>query len=210
MAANARIVVARELRGQIAPDLVRGLARRVERLAPFMGIAADELATLGIRLVANREMAKLHWTFMRERGATDVLSFPGVAALEGFGLLDCCPCGDVTCDQAVEHQSEHGSFSDCERGHGDNTDEEDDLWMSAGVSSGFGDLALCWPVVQKQAVSSSREAQLHAATILLVHGCAHLLGHDHRTRREARAMHRLESATLRRLGLADVARPYVR
>jgi len=72
----------------------------------------------------------------------------------------------------------------------------------------LGDIAIDWDAVVRQARGPGPRAQLDEATILLVHGLAHLLGHDHRDRREGRAMARVEATVLRRLGVPDQARPY--
>lgn len=72
---------------------------------------------------------------------------------------------------------------------------------------GRGDLALDWTLVQRQAEAGGRSA-LDEATVLVVHGMAHLLGHDHATRAEGRRMLRWERRALRALGLPDGPRPY--
>lgn len=72
----------------------------------------------------------------------------------------------------------------------------------------FGDIVLDWHAVVRQARVRSRAGLIDEATVLLVHGLAHLLGHDHRTRDEAGRMHRLELVGLRALRVADPPRPY--
>jgi probable rRNA maturation factor len=66
-----------------------------------------------------------------------------------------------------------------------------------------------WDAVERQARGSSSAARLDEATVLIVHGLAHLLGHDHSDRGEGRRMHRLEQRVLRALRVADPPRPYV-
>ncbi|MFO7561589.1 MAG: rRNA maturation RNase YbeY [Enhygromyxa sp.] len=73
---------------------------------------------------------------------------------------------------------------------------------------GLGDLVLDWDAVERQARDRSAAALLDEATVLLVHGLAHLHGHDHRTRAEGRAMHALERRLLRALRTPDPPRPY--
>ncbi|HLT40242.1 MAG TPA: rRNA maturation RNase YbeY [Enhygromyxa sp.] len=73
---------------------------------------------------------------------------------------------------------------------------------------GLGDLVLDWDAVERQARDRSPAALLDEATVLLVHGLAHLRGHDHRTRAEGRAMHALERRVLRTLHTPDPPRPY--
>ncbi|MFV8756506.1 rRNA maturation RNase YbeY [Nannocystaceae bacterium ST9] len=72
----------------------------------------------------------------------------------------------------------------------------------------FGDIVLDWQQVVRQARVRTRAGLLDEASVLLVHGLAHLLGHDHRTREEAERMHRLEQVGLRALRVADPPRPY--
>jgi probable rRNA maturation factor len=72
----------------------------------------------------------------------------------------------------------------------------------------FGDIVLDWHAVIRQARVHTHAGLIDEATVLLVHGLAHLLGHDHATRDEARRMHRLERIGLRALRVADPPRPY--
>ena len=74
----------------------------------------------------------------------------------------------------------------------------------------LGDVVVCWDAVRRQARSASPQDLLDEATILLVHGFVHLLGHDHAAPGEGRAMHRVEARLLRGLGVPDVDRPYAR
>jgi probable rRNA maturation factor len=78
------------------------------------------------------------------------------------------------------------------------------------ATPGLGDLVLDWDAVERQARNRSAAALLDEATVLVVHGLAHLRGHDHRTRREGRRMHALERRVLRTLHTPDPPRPYAR
>jgi probable rRNA maturation factor len=69
-----------------------------------------------------------------------------------------------------------------------------------------GDIALCAPVIAREARSRHRSAAAHYAH-LLVHGVLHLQGYDHETEREARLMERRESRVVACLGFPD---PYGR
>jgi probable rRNA maturation factor len=66
----------------------------------------------------------------------------------------------------------------------------------------LGDIALALETV---AAEARREAKRPADHLrhLVVHGCLHLLGHDHADDREAAAMERLERLILGELGVAD-------
>jgi len=69
----------------------------------------------------------------------------------------------------------------------------------------LGDLAICAPVVQREALEQGKRANDHWAH-LTVHGVLHLLGYDHITDDEATTMEALETRVLAGLGIAD---PYV-
>jgi len=72
----------------------------------------------------------------------------------------------------------------------------------------LGDIAIDWDAVERQAAGPTLQARLDEATVLLVHGLAHLLGHDHRDRGEGRRMHRLERRVLASLRVVDPPRIY--
>ena len=65
-----------------------------------------------------------------------------------------------------------------------------------------GDIALCAPVIDREARAQGKTLEAHYAH-LLVHGLLHLQGHDHRRRRDAERMEALETRILKRLGYAD-------
>ncbi len=77
-----------------------------------------------------------------------------------------------------------------------------------GPAPMLGDIVLSWPAITRQALAASGSAYLDEATVLMLHGLAHLLGCDHRDRRGGRAMHRAELRALAVAGVADIARPY--
>ena len=68
-----------------------------------------------------------------------------------------------------------------------------------GADAPLGDLALCAPVVAREAAAGGWRA--HWAH-LVVHGTLHLLGHDHLEEAGAALMEARESAILRGLGFA--------
>ena len=65
-----------------------------------------------------------------------------------------------------------------------------------------GDIVLCAAVVRREARERGISLEAHYAH-LVVHGVLHLLGYDHLTAREARAMQALETRVLKELGIAD-------
>ena len=69
-----------------------------------------------------------------------------------------------------------------------------------------GDLALCAPVVAREARARRMSLAAHYAH-LVVHGVLHLQGYDHQTGRDARVMEQQESRIVTGLGFPD---PYGR
>jgi probable rRNA maturation factor len=65
-----------------------------------------------------------------------------------------------------------------------------------------GDLALCAPVISREAREQGKELAAHYAH-LTVHGVLHLQGYEHETNSDAIKMERLETRILQRLGYSD-------
>jgi probable rRNA maturation factor len=70
----------------------------------------------------------------------------------------------------------------------------------------LGDLALCQPVVEREAAEQGKPLADHYAH-LVVHGVLHLAGFDHEAAADAEVMEAREIAVLARLGVADPYRP---
>jgi probable rRNA maturation factor len=66
----------------------------------------------------------------------------------------------------------------------------------------LGDLAICAPVVAREAAEQGKHPRDHWAH-MTVHGVLHLLGYDHMEEAEAEAMEALEARILAGLGIAD-------
>jgi probable rRNA maturation factor len=66
----------------------------------------------------------------------------------------------------------------------------------------LGDLALCAPVVLREAPEQGK-APAHHWAHLTVHGVLHLLGHDHLVAADAERMEALETRILATLGIPD-------
>ncbi|MEO7728464.1 MAG: rRNA maturation RNase YbeY [Burkholderiales bacterium] len=65
-----------------------------------------------------------------------------------------------------------------------------------------GDIAICAPVVAREAFARGISREQHYAH-LTVHGLLHLQGHDHERGADAKAMEKLETRILAKLGFAD-------
>jgi probable rRNA maturation factor len=66
----------------------------------------------------------------------------------------------------------------------------------------LGDLAICAPVVVREAAEQHKDPNAHWAH-MVVHGVLHLLGYDHNTDGEAAQMEAKERQILERLGFPD-------
>jgi len=66
----------------------------------------------------------------------------------------------------------------------------------------LGDLAICAPVVLREAAEQGKPAEAHWAH-MVVHGLLHLQGHDHEDDAQAEEMETLERSILKALGISD-------
>ncbi len=66
----------------------------------------------------------------------------------------------------------------------------------------LGDLAICAPVVAREAAEQGKALQAHWAH-MVIHGVLHLLGYDHQTDDEAQRMEQLERSLLHQLHFPD-------
>ena len=66
----------------------------------------------------------------------------------------------------------------------------------------LGDLAICAPVVEREAREQRKEPKAHWAH-MVVHGMLHLAGYDHEMASDAAAMEALEIELLSAMGFAD-------
>lgn len=69
-------------------------------------------------------------------------------------------------------------------------------------STHLGDLAICAPVVEEEALEQNKSINNHWAH-LTIHGCLHLLGYDHIEDTEAEVMEGLEIELLAELGIGN-------
>jgi len=77
-----------------------------------------------------------------------------------------------------------------------------DFMLNALEEYPLGDLAICAPVVLREAAQQGKPAADHWAH-MVIHGVLHLLGHDHEDDAAAETMEALERILLKDLGIAD-------
>ena len=77
-----------------------------------------------------------------------------------------------------------------------------EMLMPDTTRMSLGDLAICVPVVAREAKEQHKQADAHWAH-MVVHGVLHLLGYDHENDREAEAMEACERKILREFGFTD-------
>lgn len=65
-----------------------------------------------------------------------------------------------------------------------------------------GDMALCVPVIQREAAQQGKALEAHFAH-MIVHGMLHLQGYDHEEAQAAEVMEGMETDILARLGYGD-------
>ena len=68
------------------------------------------------------------------------------------------------------------------------------------VDGELGDIAISYQTAQRQAQEAGTTLETEV-TLLLVHGCLHLLGHDHAEASELKRMDQLQAEIMKRLGL---------
>jgi probable rRNA maturation factor len=72
----------------------------------------------------------------------------------------------------------------------------------AGEAPSLGDLAVCVPIVKREAREQGITLDAHWAH-MMIHGVLHLLGYDHEDDRDAQVMEACEVAILERFGFAS-------
>lgn len=69
----------------------------------------------------------------------------------------------------------------------------------------IGDIVLCAPVIEKEALEQSKKIEAHYAH-LIIHGALHLYGYDHENKKDADIMEAREIKILTKLGYKN---PYL-
>ena len=140
--------------------------------------AGNATADLTIRVVGAAESRRLNRTWRGKDKPTNVLSFPSAA-------LD-APLPRASRGRAGRGRS---ALADGRR-------------PMAGSPLPLGDLAICAPVVAREAREQGKPATAHWAH-MVIHGVLHLLGYDHENDRDADLMETRERKLLERFGYPD-------
>jgi probable rRNA maturation factor len=149
-------------------------------------------AEISIRIIGAAESRRLNRTWRGRDNPTNVLSFPS----------EPLPC---PASQRAERKREGraaGRWALTRKGDSDLASAQD---PAPGSPLILGDLAICAPVVAREAREQGKSAQAHWAH-MVIHGVLHLLGYDHENDRDADQMESREVKILRQLGYPD---PYV-
>ncbi len=105
-------------------------------------------------------------------------------------------------------ETEGRSLNHAHRGSGVDKDYATNvLTFAYGVEAGVlsADIALCWPVLLREAKAQGKPVRHHAAH-LIIHGVLHALGYDHENDDDAARMEALEMTLLAQLSIAN---PYL-
>jgi probable rRNA maturation factor len=158
----------------------------------------DNEVALTIRVVGAAESRRLNRTWRHKDKPTNVLSFPAMAT----PLLS---SGNPHSGGRNPHpggRSPHprGRATSPARGRG----QGEGLTGLEGLMtfSELGDLAICAPVVAREAREQGKPAQAHWAH-MVVHGVLHLLGYDHVNDRDAKVMEDHEAKILAQFGYSN-------
>jgi probable rRNA maturation factor len=131
---------------------------------------------LTIRIVGAAESRVLNRTWRGKDKPTNVLSFPGMCP--GLGAWGSGQKGKKKLSSLAQAPSPKPQLFE------------------------FGDLAICAPIVAREARAQGKDPRAHWAH-MVVHGVLHLLGYDHENDRDADDMESREVKILAQFGYAD-------
>jgi len=130
---------------------------------------------------------------------------PGVASITGWARAALYGSGAGTADVTVRlvAQAESADLNKRYRGKRGATNVLSFTYgLAPGTTGLAGDLVICAPVVQREAVQQDKRPRAHWAH-MVVHGILHLRGFDHVRKTDAEIMEALEIRILRRLGFSN-------
>jgi probable rRNA maturation factor len=133
-----------------------------------------------VRLVSDREIARMNEAFRKKKGPTDVLSFPAERQYRVF---------------ASRSKSTYTEGGENAKG----TKKSRGRQESRAAEIYWGDIAIAPETARRYARKNGRSLS-NELRVLILHGVLHLLGYDHETDRGE--MDRIERRMRRRFGLS--------
>jgi probable rRNA maturation factor len=152
------------------------LARWANRAFAIAIKSPEHSLPLTIRIVGAAESRRLNRTYRGKDKPTNVLSFPGMGA--GLGAWGVGKKNGMRSARLAQDPS------------------------PAPAALELGDLAICAPVVAREAREQGKDPRAHWAH-MVVHGVLHLLGYDHENDRDAAVMESREVIILSQFGYAN-------
>ena len=179
--------------------------RHVRELAVFalshMGVS--DAAELSVSVVDPAEIQELNAQWRGRDTTTDVLSFPCDGAFAD--VADIAGAADMDGSGAAG-ADDPGAAGTGTGGDGEGEAEGEGI-AAAGIASAasgapleLGDVVICPDVIDEQRAAFST-GFTEELSLMLVHSILHLLGYDHETSRERRAMEQREKEILDAFGL---------
>ena len=172
---------------------VNGRSRRIAACIGVLPPASSlqpPAESLTIRIVGAAESRKLNRTWRGKDKPTNVLSFPA-------DPLPRPPSQQASAKRVGNRAAGRWVLA--------REDGPDLTRAQSPAPSGphlLGDLAICAPVVAREAREQGKSPHSHWAH-MVVHGVLHLLGYDHENDRDAHEMESTETRILKRFGYPD-------
>jgi probable rRNA maturation factor len=155
-------------------------------------------AEITIRVVGAAESRKLNRTWRGQDKPTNVLSFPGEGHAPSLSLprkrgREREARLSLSLMRTARKEETRLPPSPARGGQSGRSEQEPPL---------LGDLAICAPIVAREAREQGKSAQAHWAH-MVVHGVLHLLGYDHERDRDATQMEAREVKILAQFGYSN-------
>jgi probable rRNA maturation factor len=150
---------------------------------------------LTIRVVGAAESRRLNRTWRGKNRATNVLSFPAGPPLLLPRARRADAAGQTAKIKTAKIETVRTSMTAGDATH----TVRDPLSPFPVPLPEIGDIAICAPVVAREARQQRKAPQAHWAH-MVVHGVLHLLGYDHENDRDAEAMEACETKILKQFG----------
>jgi len=168
------------------------LRRSIAAAACAVATTAGEVAVV---LTDDSAIRALNRNWRRKDAATNVLSFPAVAADKTSPMISPNRSGK----RSSRTGTRSAARSAVKRANASTASESR---RAGGAPALLGDIVIAYETTEREA-RAERKPFAHHLAHLAVHGFLHLAGYDHEADDEAEAMEKLESAILARLDVPD-------